>query len=48
MTKKVFKLDLCGKEIIVENGRLKLGTWQGIYFTEFDGPRNRKLFVKII
>ncbi|PJI07426.1 MULTISPECIES: secondary thiamine-phosphate synthase enzyme YjbQ [Clostridium] len=36
------------KEIIIENGRLKLGTWQGIYFTEFDGPRNRKLFVKII
>ncbi|QCX32853.1 YjbQ family protein [Caloramator sp. E03] len=34
--------------IIIENGNLKLGTWQGIYFCEFDGPRNRKVFVKII
>jgi len=34
--------------VIIENGKLKLGTWQGIYFCEFDGPRNRKLYVKII
>ncbi|MEN6582749.1 MAG: secondary thiamine-phosphate synthase enzyme YjbQ [Armatimonadota bacterium] len=34
--------------VIVENGRLKLGTWQGIYFTEFDGPRNRQCWVKMI
>ncbi len=34
--------------IIIENGKLKLGTWQGIYFCEFDGPRNRKAWVKII
>jgi secondary thiamine-phosphate synthase enzyme len=34
--------------IIVENGVPLLGTWQGIYFCEFDGPRNRKLFVKVI
>ena len=34
--------------IIVENGRLMLGTWQGIYFTEFDGPRNRKVYIKFI
>lgn len=34
--------------VIIENGELKLGTWQGIYFCEFDGPRNRKIFVKII
>lgn len=34
--------------IIVENGKLKLGTWQGIYFCEFDGPRQRKVYVKII
>ena len=33
--------------IIIEDGRLVLGTWQGIYFCEFDGPRNRKLKVKI-
>jgi len=34
--------------IIVENGRLLLGTWQGIYFCEFDGPRTRKFFVKVV
>ena len=31
--------------IIVEGGRLALGTWQGIYFCEFDGPRTRQLWV---
>ncbi len=36
------------KSIIIENGNLKLGTWQGIYFCEFDGPRSRKVWVKII
>lgn len=34
--------------VIIENGRLKLGTWQGIYFCEFDGPRSRKIYVKIM
>ena len=34
--------------IIIENGTLLLGTWQGIFFCEFDGPRSRKLIVKII
>jgi len=34
--------------IIIEDGRLLLGTWQGIYFTEFDGPRQRRVHVKII
>ena len=34
--------------IIIENGELVLGTWQGIYFCEFDGPRTRKVLVKII
>jgi secondary thiamine-phosphate synthase enzyme len=34
--------------VIVENGRLLLGTWQGIYFCEFDGPRTRSFYVKII
>ena len=34
--------------IIIENGRLLLGTWQGVYFCEFDGPRNRKFYVKIV
>ena len=31
--------------VAVENGRLVLGTWQGIFFCEFDGPRTRKLLV---
>ncbi len=31
----------------VENGRLVLGTWQGIYFCEFDGPRRRRVLVKV-
>ncbi|RCX20799.1 secondary thiamine-phosphate synthase enzyme [Anaerobacterium chartisolvens] len=35
-------------QVIIEDGRLQLGTWQGIYFCEFDGPRNRKVYVKII
>ena len=34
--------------VIVENGAPLLGTWQGIYFAEFDGPRNRQFAVKII
>ena len=34
--------------VIVEDGRLLLGTWQGIYFTEYDGPRTRKVYVKVI
>jgi secondary thiamine-phosphate synthase enzyme len=34
--------------IIVSEGRLLLGTWQGIYFCEFDGPRTRTFYVKIV
>jgi len=34
--------------IIIEDGRLALGTWQGIFFCEFDGPRNRRVFVKVL
>lgn len=34
--------------LLVEGGNLVLGTWQGIYFCEFDGPRNRKVMVKVI
>lgn len=34
--------------IAVENNRLVLGTWQGIFFCEFDGPRNRKVHVSFI
>ncbi len=32
----------------VQDGRLKLGTWQGIFFMEFDGPRNRKALVDVV
>jgi len=34
--------------LIVDNGKLVLGTWQGIFFCEFDGPRNRKVHLKFI
>ncbi len=34
--------------VIIENGKPLLGRWQGIYFCEFDPPRNRKFYVKII
>ena len=34
--------------IIVENGLPKLGTWQGVYFCEFDGPRERKYHIKVV
>lgn len=34
--------------ILVEQGRLVLGTWQGVYFCEFDGPRQRRYHVKLI
>ena len=33
--------------IIVEGGHLLLGTWQGIFFCEFDGPRNRTVHIKV-
>jgi len=32
----------------IENGKIVLGTWQGIFFCEYDGPRTRKVLVKII
>jgi secondary thiamine-phosphate synthase enzyme len=34
--------------LLIDNGRLALGTWQGVYFCEFDGPRTRKVWVKTI
>lgn len=33
--------------ILVEGGRLLLGTWQGVFFCEFDGPRNRRVLTRI-
>lgn len=34
--------------LLVEGGKLVLGTWQGIFFCEFDGPRNRTILIKIV
>ena len=44
------KAILCGasETIFVRQGRLLLGTWQGIFFCEFDGPRQRHFFVKAV
>ncbi len=41
------KATLCGSslQVVVENGNLCLGTWQGITFCEFDGPRRRRLYL---
>jgi secondary thiamine-phosphate synthase enzyme len=36
------------QSVIVENGNLVLGTWQGIFFCEFDGPRTRTIFVDVL
>jgi secondary thiamine-phosphate synthase enzyme len=36
------------KTVIIENSRLQLGTWQGIFFCEFDGPRRRQVWIRII
>ena len=37
----------CSETILIEKGRLVLGTWQGIFFCEFDGPRSRKVILQI-
>ena len=34
--------------VLVMGGRLRLGTWQGLYLAEFDGPRTRQVWVKVI
>ncbi len=43
------KASLMGSSVslLVEKGRLVLGTWQKVYFCEFDGPRSRKVYVKV-
>ena len=38
----------CQKTLIIQDERLALGTWQGLYFCEFDGPRNREVWVKLM
>jgi secondary thiamine-phosphate synthase enzyme len=37
----------CSETILIDNGSLVLGTWQGIYFCEFDGPRSRTVIVQV-
>jgi secondary thiamine-phosphate synthase enzyme len=37
----------CSEQILLQNGELVLGTWQGIYFAEFDGPRSRTVHVGV-
>ncbi len=37
----------CSEQILIKDESLNLGTWQGIFFCEFDGPRNRKVVVHI-
>ena len=34
--------------LLIEGGRIVFGTWQSVYFCEFDGPRNRRVYVKVI
>ena len=38
----------CSESVIIESGRPKLGTWQSVFFCEFDGPRRRKVWIKIV
>jgi len=35
-------------EVIIQNGHLALGTWQGLFFCEFDGPRQRQIYFQIL
>lgn len=44
------KASLMGSDrvVIIKDGKLLLGTWQGIFFCEFDGPRSRKVYMQII
>jgi secondary thiamine-phosphate synthase enzyme len=37
----------CSEQVLIKNGRLALGTWQGIYFCEFDGPRSRRVIFQV-
>jgi len=44
------KASLIGNSLAlpVDDGRLTLGTWQGVFFCEFDGPRQRQLLIKVL
>ena len=44
------KASLVGSSVtvLIDGGKLVLGRWQGIYFCEFDGPREREMMIKIV
>ena len=44
------KASLMGSSVTIplQDGRLQLGTWQGVYFAEFDGPRRRRVLVSVL
>ncbi len=37
----------CSEQILIGDGKMRLGTWQGIFFCEFDGPRRRHVLVQV-
>jgi secondary thiamine-phosphate synthase enzyme len=37
----------CSRQIVLSEGSMQLGTWQGIFFCEFDGPRSRRVLVRV-
>ena len=37
----------CSEQVLLEGGKLVLGTWQGIFFCEFDGPRGRSVIIQV-
>jgi secondary thiamine-phosphate synthase enzyme len=37
----------CSRQIVIEDGSMQLGTWQAVFFCEFDGPRRRKVLVQV-
>ena len=37
----------CSEQVLLQDGRLTLGTWQGLFFCEFDGPRSRRTIVQV-
>lgn len=38
----------CSQQVLIEDGRLLLGTWQSLFFCEFDGPRSRSVWVEVM
>jgi len=38
----------CAQQVLIEDGKLALGTWQSLFFCEFDGPRTRSVWMKVV